>query len=383
LLAPNLVATARHCVADVIYTDPAHPNVDCATTTFSAPYAASAMSVSNSITIPQTGALSGSVSKIVVPTGANTSAICGNDIALLILADNVNVAQYVQPAIQPSLTDHTVWAKVVTAIGYGVTSPADVAAGGTTAGTRRIKQNIALTCIPNDPTMDCLTDPALSGAMTAAEFLSGDGTCEGDSGSGAFDQTLFNAGTWASFGVLSYGSQTPDGQTCIEGFYTRFDAWAQLLVDTANEAASAGGYSPPAWATGGTSSGSSGAGGSGGSGSGGSSGSTTSGSTTGKVDGTTCGADLECSSASCVSLNGTNFVCASACTATSACSLGASCNSGYCFTDAPSSTGARSGCAVAPAGQEGSGGSGGIAGLAAVVAAVGTGLARRRRRGAA
>jgi MYXO-CTERM domain-containing protein len=343
LLAPNLVATARHCVAQL-----SSSQVDCSTSTFGSLYATSQFLVSNSPTLTQ-GAQIYSVSKIVVPSGANQSKVCGNDLALIILAENVSLPQYVEPAISPALTDHKVWATQVTAIGYGIDTPTD--STGQSAGTRRIRQNITVACIPNDTTyVDCFSDPTASQYLTANEFESGDGTCEGDSGSSAYDQTLFTNGTWASFGVLSRGGVSADGQTCVGGIYTRFDAWSQLIIDTANQAAQMGNYPPPTWA-GGTSSSSSSSGSSGSSSSSGSSGSSGSGSssgpTTGKADGTTCGADSECASQNCVSADGKNFVCASTCNTTTACPTGASCNQGYCFTDAPSSVSQHSGCGVA------------------------------------
>jgi hypothetical protein len=381
LLAPNLVATARHCVASL-----GSSTVDCATSNFGSLFATNAFFVTNAVTYSGSASSYVGVSQIVVPSGSNQTGVCGNDIALLILSKNINVAEYVTPAINPALTDHSAWATTVTAIGYGIDTPTDSPqAGGTgaSAGTRRIKENIGLVCIPNDTTfVDCFSDPTVKQYMAASEFQSGDGTCEGDSGSSAFDQTQFNNGNWVSFGVLSRGGVSTDGQTCTGSVYSRFDSWSQLLIDTANQAAAAGGYSPPAWTTGGTSSGSSGSSG----GSGGSSGSTSGGSsggsggaTTGKSDGSTCGGDTECSSQNCVSLDGKNFVCASVCSATSTCASGATCTSGYCFTDGPTSLSQHSGCAVAPAGDEARGG-GAPAGIAVAFAAVGAGLARRRRR---
>jgi MYXO-CTERM domain-containing protein len=353
LLAPNLVATARHCVAQL-----SSSTVDCSTSTFGSLYSTSQFLVSNSAVLTQ-GASLYPVSKIVVPSGANQTKVCGNDIALLILGQNVQLPQYVEPAISPALTDHKVWATQVTAIGYGIDSPTDQT--GASAGTRRILQNITVACIPNDTTyIDCFSDPTASQYMSANEFESGNGTCEGDSGSSAYDQTLFSAGTWASFGVLSRGGVSSDGTTCVGAIYTRFDAWAQLIIDTANEAAQAGGYSPPTWAggtsssssssSGASSSGSSGASSSGsgsGSGSSGGGSGSSSGATTGKADGTTCGADNECISQNCVSTDGKNYVCASTCNTSTACPSGASCIQGYCFTDAPTSVSQHSGCAVA------------------------------------
>lgn len=242
LLAPNLVATARHCVAQI-----SSAQVDCATSTFGSLYAPSQFAVSTSPVLEQ-GATTYSVSKVIVPTGSGEDLVCGNDIALLVLSQNVDLPAYVSPAINPPMTDHSVWATTVTAIGYGEDSPLD----GSSAGTRRIKEDIGLVCIPKDTSfVDCYADTANESILTASEFESGDGTCEGDSGSSAFDQTQFDDGNWVSFGVLSRGNQAGgDGTTCTGAIYSRFDAWASLLESAATEAAQAGNYPLPAWATG-------------------------------------------------------------------------------------------------------------------------------------
>jgi hypothetical protein len=239
LLAPNLVATARHCVASI----PSNGVVACPSTQFGSVYSASSLVV---VTDAKIGSSSPqyAVSQIVVPSGTNQAAICGHDIALLVLAKNIDLPSYVTPVLKPDMTDHTVYSTNVTAIGYGLTSANDPS--GASAGTRRIRQQIALTCIPNDKTFpNCLSQ--LSSEMTSAEFMSGNGTCDGDSGSSAYEQTNFDAGKWVSFGVLSRGGQM--GSTCEGGVYSRFDAWSSLIISTAQQAAAAGGYAVPSWAT--------------------------------------------------------------------------------------------------------------------------------------
>ncbi len=339
LLAPNLVATARHCVANL-----ASPTIDCATSNFGSVYAASQFVVSNSAVLDQNATTFG-VSKVLVPSGPGQTGVCGNDIALIILSQNVQLPQYVTPAVSPPITDHQTWATSVTAIGYGIDSPSDT----NSAGVRRIKQDIALTCIPGDTTIpDCMADPAAAQLMTAAEFQSGDGTCEGDSGSGAFDQNLFDAGTWTSFGVLSRGNDVPGATTCTGAIYTRFDAWASLLVEAANEASAAGGYPLPVWVSDAVAASSGGA-----SSGGGSAGGTTSAtSSTGLADGASCVNDGDCSSQNCVSENGGgSYVCAPKCTTTHDCPGGSSCNQGFCFADAPTSGPASAGCSAGETGD--------------------------------
>jgi hypothetical protein len=244
LLAPNLVATARHCVANL-----SSAEITCATSTFGAVVATTDVLVTTDATIASKGNFVG-VSSIIVPSGSSQTKVCGDDLALLILSDTISLPAYVTPVIDPPMTDHSTYGTTITAIGYGITSPSDTT--GTTAGERRIKENVDLLCIPGDTTFtDCFSDPSASQVLSRAEFVSGDGsTCEGDSGSGAYDQGFFDKGEWVAFGVLSRGGVSSDGTTCIEPIYTRFDAWGSLITSAAVQAAAAGHYSLPVWAGG-------------------------------------------------------------------------------------------------------------------------------------
>jgi MYXO-CTERM domain-containing protein len=350
LLAPNLVATARHCVEQI----GSGAQIDCKTSTFGAVAPASQVFVTTDAIIGMANPSFTRVATIVVPAGADQTKVCGNDIALLILAAKVTLPQYVVPVIAPPMTDHKTYSTSVVAIGYGVDTPTDTQ--GMSAGTRRIKESIPLTCIPNDKTfVDCFSDPQASQDMTSGEFVSGkDSTCEGDSGSNAFDQKNFSNGKWVSFGVLSRGGISADGMTCTDPIYTRFDAWGQLLVSTAKQAASMGGYPLPAWAGAGAS----------------------------LSDGMACGADDECSSKNCVVIGQSSsaFVCASPCMA-NACAANFECVGGFCFSGsqnasqnlAPSSGGCALSAADAPRSAPSCNSAAGLAVAALAVA-------RRRRR---
>jgi hypothetical protein len=310
LLAPNLVATARHCVTTL--TGP--PQIDCATSVFGSVLPPSDLVVTNDEQISTKGHFFG-VTKIIVPTGAQQDKVCGNDIALLILDRNVVLPQYVTPTISPPMTDPK-YSISVTAIGYGIDSPTDMS--GTTAGVRRIIQNVSLACVPNDTSFfGCYSGPQAAQVLSPNEFLSGDAsTCEGDSGSGAFDQGSFDRGTWVSFGVLSRGAVNADGGSCIQPIYSRFDAWAQLISGAAQTAAAMGGYAVPAWAMlPGTPVVDAAA---------------PSGPPALLQDGMVCGGDNQCRSNACLSTDNVNFFCSSACEA-GACSAGFGCVQGYCF----------------------------------------------------
>jgi secreted trypsin-like serine protease len=334
LLAPNLVATARHCAANISSTQ-----IDCSSASFGSDFATSSIHVTTDSQITASSNFIG-VSKIITP---QPTAVCGNDLALLILDRNIQLPEYVTPVLTPPMTDHSTYSTKVTAIGYGVSTPTDMT--GSTAGVRRIKEDIPLQCIPNDTSFtNCF--PAYQGQMTAQEFMSGDGTCEGDSGSSAYEQTSFDAGKWLSFGVLSRGGVSPDGTTCQGGVYTRFDAWASFVQQAATQAAQMGGYSPPAWVTGGSTAPDAGTGGDAGGDDGGVS--------TGKADGTTCEADGECASHNCVSTDGKTFVCADPCGASNSCPAQFHCAGyqqdppGYCFpNDGTAPVSKSGGCAVA------------------------------------
>ncbi|MBV9948398.1 MAG: trypsin-like serine protease [Myxococcales bacterium] len=311
LLAPNLVATARHCVSTLT-----SAQIDCTTSRFTSTLTANDFFVTPQSSIPmRAGGFYSVVSGgVVVPSG---TGVCGNDIALLILSGNISIPQYVVPTISPPMTDHQVYTTAYTAIGYGVDTPTDTS--GSTAGVRRIRENINLSCIPNDSSFtDCLSFANALQFLSANEFEGGDGTCEGDSGSGAFDQGSFNNGNWVSFGVLSRGGVSMEGGTCQGAIYTRFDAWRDMLMQTANRAAMLGGYPAPAWAAGAgtvpppTGSGAPAA--------------------SCQKNGQSCGADRDCCSTDCLTFdNGATFRCV-ACDDNDPCSPGYDCQAGSCVS---------------------------------------------------
>jgi MYXO-CTERM domain-containing protein len=354
LLAPNLVVTARHCVSQL-----ASDTIDCSASTFGSALSTGSIRVTNAPSIAQHAFTP--VSQIITPSGSGTDAVCGNDIALLILQKALASKQgWVTPALAPPITDRSAYSMQVTAIGYGVDAASDTT--GDTAGTRRIVKDVAIGCIPNDPSYaDCFTPGSgWQGVITAGEFVSGDAsTCEGDSGSAAFDQAQFDQGKWLALGVLSRGGVNDEGTTCVDPIYTRLDAWGSLIVSAARQAATAGGYPAPEWA-GGTSS-----------------------FTSFIPDGTSCGADSQCASGNCVSLDKQNFVCASTCTGS--CAGQFECVGGFCFPSsqtgsAQDSPAPKSGCSVAMPPRSGASPVelGGLGLAAAGAAAI---VRRRRRRG--
>jgi hypothetical protein len=159
--------------------------------------------------------------------------VCGHDIAVLILNDLVPASEATPatPGVQYPMTDFNRYSSHrITAIGYGNTGPT-----GFSAGTRRIRSNIQLACIPGDDFIPCPAD------FNDNEFYTGDGTCEGDSGSSAYDNPSITSGKPLTFGVLSRGGDNAGdaGQAatlCKGGLYTRLDKYRDLIVNAASSA---------------------------------------------------------------------------------------------------------------------------------------------------
>jgi len=354
LIAPNLVVTARHCVQET------NPQIDCATSTFGAQMGGN-MYVTTDPTFA-TATHWHSVAAINVPA---PTAVCGNDIALLTLADNVPDAEAspIIPVVQYPMSDHTRYSLRETAVGYGATSA--VAQGSTPpgAGQRRILGNIPIICDANDPATAAGCAGAFdSGVATANEFFTGDGTCEGDSGSSAYEQKNFGDGKYYSFGVLSRGGEV--GSTCQGGVYTRLDAWRDLIVSTVTTAAATGGYPIPSWTdppviTPVVDSG------------------TPTPTGTGSL-GDSCGGNSDCSSKICES-----SVCTQACDDSNTCPDGYSCSGGFCAAatggtgGAGTTTTTTTSCNVAHAG----GPNNPVPWRTLGFAAIGAALVARRRRG--
>lgn len=223
LILPNVVVTARHCV------DATTKIIDCSTNpVFGARHNTIAITTSDKMNQGSVGWHD--VKAVAVPPDDH---VCGNDIALLVLDSLVPASEAVPvvPVVQYPMTDFNRWpARRVTAIGYGNTAPT-----GFSAGTRRIRSSIHLQCIPGDDFIPCPAD------FNVNEFFSGDGTCEGDSGSSAFDDKSVLTGKPVSFGVLSRGGDNAGdaGQPatlCKGGLYTRLDKFRDLVIQTVDAA---------------------------------------------------------------------------------------------------------------------------------------------------
>ncbi|MEO8905959.1 MAG: trypsin-like serine protease [Polyangiaceae bacterium] len=223
LLAPNLVLTARHCIADI--GDGSSESVDCKTSQFGAVRDPRSLYVSTEAT-PQTtnGTLYG-VSQILQAPGSTD--VCGFDVALLILTKNVPASA--ATPIDPALGTTTTATEDFSAVGFGLQDPNDT--NGKTAGKRMRFDGSQVYCVGGS---------CPSAAGTAAdEFVGASPVCSGDSGGPALNA----AGQ--VFGVTSRGDAE-----CTYALYSNVDSWADFIRRTAKTAATMGGYTAPAWASG-------------------------------------------------------------------------------------------------------------------------------------
>ncbi len=305
LVAPNVVLTVRHCISL-----PTNEATTCEQT-FGGPAGEPSDYWVNATPWTIASTSWRNVRAWVVP---EPHEVCGNDIALLVLAAPYPEAE-ATPAT-PALAEKDVRAALA-ARAFGLAAFGATSATGAGGGTRRSRFDIPVACVPGDPSFDC------AGALDhvdVREFSGGAGPCVGDSGGGALAATDHGV----VFGVLSRG-QVARG-TCAEGVFERTDAWSWLLAKTVLEATPPG-TTPPAWAKAAF--------------------------PDAPRAGDRClGAGTCAGDAECVSFDGRrSFVCAARCTG--GCASGTHCESGVCAPDVPGSVppGTREGCRAAPAGS--------------------------------
>jgi Trypsin len=225
LIAPNVVLTVRHCIARFPDPEPSctgsFPEPSGVPSDFwvtAAPW-----------TLPSDGWRN--VASWVVPEPTD---VCGNDVALLVLARPFTAAE-ATPA-RPILGDRelrdALSTRLVGIAGFGASS-----ANGKDDGTRRSRFDIALACVPGDPSFAC---GAELDTIDFSEFTGGAGPCIGDSGAGA----ILTTDHAVIFGVLSRGNL--GSGACGAGVFERTDVWGWLIAKTVLGAATPD-VPAPAW----------------------------------------------------------------------------------------------------------------------------------------
>jgi hypothetical protein len=226
LISPNVVLTVRHCIAampvDGAKCDKAFPEPSGAPTDFwvdATPWAMPSTAWKN-------------VASWVTP---EPTGVCGNDVALLVLATPFtdSEATPARPVLSQTDFEAAVKTRVLGISGFGSTSVRN-----DDSGQRRSRFDIPIRCVPGLPGFAC--DGALE-YIDVREFTGGAGPCAGDSGAGAMLTT--ERGT--IFGILSRGNLA--GGTCAEGIYERTDVWRWLVAKTVLTNAPAA-EAAPAWA---------------------------------------------------------------------------------------------------------------------------------------
>lgn len=230
LILPNVVATARHCVSE------APETVDCSTDPEFGALTTGPLYITTNTTMDPTTGETGwyRVASVHVP---DDDHICGGDMALLELETPVpsDVAKPITPGVQYSIWDPDRYIPTFAAIGYGNQSTAS----NDGLGTRRKLDYVSVICVPGSNTY-------CAPPFSDDEFVGGDGTCSGDSGSSAFERSTYDEGAPVSLGVLSRGGAK--GTQCTGSIYTRFDTKRDFVLAVGAEA-SAGWtrYPEPPW----------------------------------------------------------------------------------------------------------------------------------------
>ncbi len=234
LIAPNVVLTARHCVSSTS----TGSLVQCGESTFSDVGLAASFLVTSAQAVDPANAGEFGVAEVVGLAGiagipgavANDKPFCGNDIAMLILDENVPAS--VAVPYLPRLDDDPVVAGVdYYAVGYGATNGA-----GDGAGRRRRRDELAVTCV--DQT-ECTAAELLG--VVDGEWAGNGGVCQGDSGGPALD--LDNR----VIGVTSRGDEA-----CEISVYGNPAAFSQWVKDVTVFASGMGNYTAPSWTEGST-----------------------------------------------------------------------------------------------------------------------------------
>jgi MYXO-CTERM domain-containing protein len=233
LIAPNVVLTARHCVApvnnDSVGVVCKKINLNGTTyqaTTFGKNYPAKDMGVTTKATMSQKKDASYHLVKEIITPSSPT--FCGTDIAILILTNNVDPAEAVPlvPRVDLQVTKDEPYY----AVGFGAIQND---ANGTGSGQRRRRDNLFIDC----PGAECPS--IVKVGVFPEEFVGDQGICQGDSGGPSAD--LKNR-------VLGVTSRGPND--CSSPVYTDVFAWGQWIKDAALHGAEVGGYPAAPWVSG-------------------------------------------------------------------------------------------------------------------------------------
>ncbi len=215
LILPNLVLTAHHCVAQT-----GSEGVICGNSEFGAKYSATSFYVTTRPFFLQDTRAYHAVVEVITPE--ERGDLCGQDLALLRLADNVPETETMPYA--PRIDEQVFRAERYDAVGFGEIGD------GSGAGVRRIITDREVLCSGNE----CVR---FGGSQVrSSEWIGNDGVCQGDSGGPALDDQN------RVLGALSRG-----GEGCSFPIYSGVYPWRDWLRERGGIASEQGGFAPPAW----------------------------------------------------------------------------------------------------------------------------------------
>lgn len=218
LISPQLMLTARHCVAPTPNT-----NVNCETDRFGPTVAPTELKFSNATQPDLTSRWFSAGAVLVSPESDLT---CGYDIAVVVLTEPVprDIALPASPRFSPAIQR----GETYRAVGYGASNANEEIAE---YGIRHSREGLSVTCGQN---ANCDLR-----SVKAQEFVGDEGACRGDSGGPALDLD------GKVIGVLSRGAEG-----CESPVYVGVPAFESLLVDAARAASETWGAPLPLWAGG-------------------------------------------------------------------------------------------------------------------------------------
>jgi hypothetical protein len=214
LLAPDLVLTAQHCVAD------SPERIACDSAAFGPTVDAIRVLATASRDMWSSEATWTRARAVRTPPGGH--AVCGRDLALLVLEWPVpaSAAEPVAPRLERAAEE----GELYSAVGFGNTN-----GDAEDAGVRRRRDGLRVECVG----YRC----GASDLVAASEWRGDAGACSGDSGGPALD---------AGGRVLGITSRGPVG--CNDPIYGGLTAHRAWLAESAVAAAAAAGYPAPPWA---------------------------------------------------------------------------------------------------------------------------------------
>jgi V8-like Glu-specific endopeptidase len=218
LIAPNVLLTARHCVASSN-----SQKVVCARSMFGDTVDGASTVVTGDAVLRESSPFYQGLD-VRVPTTGND--MCGYDVALIILDTPVPASQ-VTPVV-PRIDRAAQPGESYTAVGYGINAQGEQNPG------RMVLDGLSVQCVGDG----CQA----AYAVAQTEFLGTEGICSGDSGGPALDSD------GKIIGIVSRGSDP-----CATPVYSEVAPWSDFITQTVIEAAATGGYQPPFWAFSGSS----------------------------------------------------------------------------------------------------------------------------------